>query len=97
MLSATRLSFDRFFHLLVQGENLFWPELHRSSFFFPDPEGSLTGDLSSGLFYDNRSDRYHPSTYYPKRLPSVDQVAQRAKEGKPMATQLLSPTRSSRL
>jgi hypothetical protein len=34
-----------------------------------DPQGGVVWDEPNGLFYDNRSDMYHPGTYYPKKLP----------------------------
>jgi hypothetical protein len=53
----------------VQSKNLFWPERHWSYFFLLDPAGGVTWDTPDGLFIDNRSDMFHPGTYYPKTIP----------------------------
>ena len=64
---------DRFFK--VQRNNLFWPDRHYSYFFLPDPDGAFTFETPSALLYDNRSDMYHPATYYPARLPKTPATA----------------------
>ena len=47
----------------------YWPDRHWSYDFLMDPNRGFTWDLPSGLFYDNRSDMFHPGTYYPKEIP----------------------------
>jgi hypothetical protein len=64
---------DRFFK--VQANNLFWPDRHYTYFFLPDPDGGFTFETATALLYDNRSDMYHPGTYYPKRLPKTPATA----------------------
>jgi len=57
--------FDR-----VQMKNLYWPERHWSYFYLPDPNGGFSWETETALLYDNRSDMYHPGTYYPKTIPA---------------------------
>lgn len=58
---------DRFFK--AQEKNLFWPDRHWSYYFLTDPEGGFTWETTTALLMDNRSDMYHPGTYYPRKLP----------------------------
>ena len=57
---------ERFFK--AQEKNLFWPDRHWSYYFLTDPEGGFSWETATALFFDNRSDMYHPGTYYPKKL-----------------------------
>jgi hypothetical protein len=59
----------------VQANNLFWPDRHYTYFFILDPDGSVNWDLPNGLFYDKRSDMFHPGTYYPKKFPKQPATA----------------------
>lgn len=52
----------------VQLKNLYWPDRHWSYFFLPDPSGGLSWETETALLYDNRSDMYHPGTFYPKKI-----------------------------
>jgi len=61
--------------LKVQANNLFWPDRHYSYFFILDPQGGVVWDEPTGLFYDKRSDMYHPGTYYPKKMPAKPATA----------------------
>ncbi len=71
----TRAAVDAYFYMQdrfcrVQMKNLYWPERHWSYFFLPDASGGFSWESETALFYDNRSDTYHPGTYYPKTLPA---------------------------
>lgn len=64
---------DRF--IRMREATKYWPDRHWSSIFLPDSQDGFTFDLPNGLFYDNRSDMFHPGTYFPKKLvkePSTD-------------------------
>ena len=78
---------DRFIKMREE-KTRYWPDRHWSSLFLPDTDGGFTWDLSFGLFYDNRSDMFHPGTYYPKKLvkePSTDYMCALAdSEGRPL-------------
>lgn len=74
----------------VQSKNMSYPDRHWSFFFIPDNEGSVDFDLPNGLFYTQRSDMYHPGTYYPPRVPSVGQISEWAKAGHLPATAYLT-------
>jgi hypothetical protein len=76
----TRAVVDAYFYMQdrfdkVQMKNLYWPDRHWSYFFLPDSSGSVSWDTDTALLYDNRSDMYHPGTFYPKkilaRMPTV--------------------------
>ncbi len=54
----------------VQMKNLYWPERNWSYFYLPDPSGGFSWETDTALLYDNRSDMYHPGTYYPKQIPA---------------------------
>lgn len=54
----------------VQMKNLYWPERHWSYFYLPDANGGFSWETETALLYDNRSDMYHPGTYYPKAIPA---------------------------
>jgi hypothetical protein len=65
---------DRFVKMRLE-KTRYWPDRHWSSLFLPDKDDGFTWDLPFGLFYDNRSDMFHPGTYYPKKLakePATD-------------------------
>ena len=64
---------ERFFK--AQMKNLYWSDRHWSYFFIPDPNGGFSWETDTGLFYDNRSDTYHPATYFPKTLPAKPATA----------------------
>jgi len=70
---------DRF--LKVQSQNLYYANRHWSWFFLPNAEDSLTFDTSAGLSYTERSDMYHPGTFYPPRIPRLDHIADWVKAG----------------
>jgi len=72
---------DRF--LKVQAKNLYWANRHWSWFFLPDENNSLSYETPGGLFYTERSDMYHPGTYFPPRLPRLDSIAEWVKAGNP--------------
>lgn len=74
---------DRFVKVREQATR-YWPDRHWSSLFVPDAERGFTFDLPNGLFYDNRSDMFHPGTYYPKVLvkePATDYLCALADSG----------------
>jgi hypothetical protein len=71
----TRAAVDAYFYMQdrfqqAQMKNLYWPERHWGAFFLPDPNGGFSWETDTTLFYDNRSDTYHPATYVPKTLPA---------------------------
>jgi hypothetical protein len=66
---------DRF--IKMREKTKYWPDRQWSSLFLPDPDDGFTWDLPDGLLYDNRSDMFHPGTYYPKKLvkePATDYI-----------------------
>jgi hypothetical protein len=78
---------DRFY--AVQMTSLFYPDRHWSYFYVTDPEGKFSFDLPYGLFYTQRSDMYHPATYFPPRIPGVGQLEDWAKTNPLPATAYL--------
>lgn len=73
---------DRF--IKMREPTRYWPDRHWSSLFLPDSNDGFIWETSNGLFYDNRSDMFHPGTYYPKKLgkqPSTDYMCALADSG----------------
>jgi hypothetical protein len=71
----TRAAVDAYFYMQdrfekAQMKNLYWLERHWSYFFLPDPKGGFAWETETALLYDNRSDTYHPATYFPQKLPA---------------------------
>jgi hypothetical protein len=71
----TRAAVDAYFYMQDRFEQaqmkiLYWPDRHWSSFFLPDPTGGFGWETDTALFYDNRSDTYHPACYLPKTWPA---------------------------
>jgi len=78
---------DRFYK--VQSANLFYPDRHWSYFLLSDADDSPSFDLPAGLFYTQRSDMYHPGTFFPPRIPRLSQISEWVKAGKAPATAYL--------
>jgi hypothetical protein len=90
----TRAAVDAYFYMQdrfekVQMKNLYWPQRHWSCYFLPDPNGGFAWETDTAVLYDNRSDMYHPGTYYPQKVtakPATVYLASMAdKEGQPLA------------
>jgi hypothetical protein len=67
---------------------LYWPDRKWASFFRPDAEGGFQFETEDAVQIDQRSDTFHPATYFPNKLPAkpatVYMVAVSDSHGRPL-------------
>src|SRR5271154_3101164 len=56
--------------LTLLNNQLYWPDRKWASFIKPDANGGFEFETPTALQIDQRSDMFHPGTYYPKVMPA---------------------------
>lgn len=66
----------------VQSRNLFYPDRHWSFYLLSDRNESTTFELPEALLYTERAALFHPGTFYPPKVPRLENIDAWAKAGR---------------